>query len=214
MIASIRGEVLSRGQGWIVVAVGGIGLRVEVPDRGAVAHRGDSVALHTHLVVREDSLTLFGFLSTEELEVFGLLLGVSGVGPKSALGVLSELTPAEIALAVAQEDDKPFRRAPGIGPKTAKLITVQLIGKLDPAMFSQVHEDSVASSPDDRDVLAAVVQGLAGLGYPQQIAEDAVNDARRAGADSDEAGLLRAALVLLQPTKRGKAAQGGAESRR
>ena len=85
--------------------------------------------LHTNLIVREDALSLFGFETREELIVFALLLGVTGVGPKSALGVLSGLVVAQIAEAVAADDDAPFRRVSGIGPKTAKLIVVAARGQ-------------------------------------------------------------------------------------
>lgn len=225
MIASIRGEVLSVGAGWVVIDVspggfGGIGLRIEVPGRLSGAHIGEQIALHTQLVVREDSLTLFGFGTSEELEVFGILLGVSGVGPRSALGVLTELTPAQIAQAAATEDEKPFRKVSGIGPKTAKLIAVQLAGKLDPRAFGSVgtgtdgpQGEGAGASADPAQSVAAeraaanVVQGLVGLGYAESQAEAAVRDARDAGAPSDEAGLLRAALALLQaprlPAERG-----------
>src|SRR5690606_23501024 len=84
----------------------------------------------THLVVREDALALYGFATRDELSVFLQLLGVPGVGPKSALGVLAGMTVDVIATAVAEEDDAPFRRVSGIGPKTAKLIVVHLAGKL------------------------------------------------------------------------------------
>ena len=91
---------------------------------------GQEASLHTALIVREDDLSLFGFETRAELEVFDLLRGVSGVGPKSALGVLATLSPDDIARAVAAEDDAPFRKVSGIGPKTAKLIAVSLQGKL------------------------------------------------------------------------------------
>lgn len=202
MIASVRGEVLAAGPGWVVVDVGGVGLRVEVPGRLAAARPGAQLTLQTQLVVREDSLTLFGFETADELEVFGILLGVSGVGPRSALGVLTELTPLQIAGAVAAEDDRPFRKAPGIGPKTAKLIAVQLAGKLDPRMFAQAGEAAafggeIAETADTR-AAASVVVALAGLGYAEAQADEAVRDAALAGAPDDEAGLLRAALALLQ----------------
>jgi len=208
MISFVRGEVLAAGAGWVVVDVGpgggsgGVGLRVEVPGRLAGAHAGEQLALHTQLVVREDSLTLFGFAAPEELEVFGILLGVSGVGPRSALGVLTELTPAQIAQAAMNEDEKPFRKVSGIGPKTAKLIAVQLAGKLDPRAFA--GQDPVASAEQpatggaDERSAANVVQGLIGLGYAEAQAEAAVQDARDAGAPAEEAGLLRSALALLQ----------------
>lgn len=202
MISSIRGEVVSEGAGWVVVLVGGLGFRVEVPERVSGAHVGDSVDLHTQLVVREDSMTLFGFPTREDLEVFGILLSVSGVGPRSALGVLSVLTPVEIAQAVAHEDEKPFRKVSGIGPKTAKLIAVQLAGKLQHILLS-ARDSSSDQTPEHPATGAArtsaiVEQGLLGLGYPESQAHAAVRDAIEAGAPADEAGLLRAALLLLQ----------------
>lgn len=212
MISSIRGEVLAAGAGWVVVAVGGIGFRVEVPTRTPNAHVGDYLELHTQLVVREDSLTLFGFATSEELEVFGILLGVSGVGPRSALGVLSELTPAQVAQAAANEDEKPFRKVSGIGPKTAKLIAVQLAGKLDPRMFGEDRLASDGSAQNgqvrgqgDSASKLIVTQGLVGLGYAESQAADAVQDALDAGAPEDQAGLLRAALALLQTPRLGSA---------
>ncbi|NLA65163.1 MAG: Holliday junction branch migration protein RuvA [Leucobacter sp.] len=207
MIASIRGAVLAAGPGWVVIDVGGIGYRVEVPGRLSGAHVGAQLALHTSLVVREDALTLYGFESQDELEVFGVLLSVSGVGPRSALGVLTELTPSQIAQAIASEDEKPFRKAPGIGPKTAKLIAVQLAGKLDPRMFSATG-DAAHPTPDDSlsgddRVAVNVATALMGLGYAESQALLAVDDARAAGAAADESGLLRAALALLQQPRAG-----------
>lgn len=200
MIASIRGEVLSSGAGWVILGVGGIGFRLEVPARSVSVAPGDHVDLHTHLVVREDSLTLFGFSSADELEVFGILLGVSGVGPRSALGILSELSPAQIASAAASEDERPFRKVSGIGPKTAKLLAVQLGGKLDPRMFQEgdALAHSVTSAVSDTRVGAKVAAALTGLGYSEDQAVSAVKDALDAEAPSDEPGLLRAALLLLQ----------------
>ena len=131
MISSLRGSVLHVGAESVVVEVGGVGFAVAVPVPLARAlHLGDEAFLHTNLVVRDDALSLYGFAERDELETFALLVSVSGVGPKSALGVLSALSVDQIAEAVAAEDDAPFRRVSGIGPKTAKLIVVQLAGKL------------------------------------------------------------------------------------
>lgn len=195
--------MLGAGTGWVVIGVGGIGMRVEIPGRVAGAETGRALRLHTQLVVREDSLTLFGFPTVEELEVFGILLGVSGVGPRSALGVLTELTPAQIAQAAVSEDEKPFRKVSGIGPKTAKLIAVQLAGKLDPRAFAGAEGVAAGDAPEaaaspDAHSAVMVVQALIGLGYAEAQAESAVEDARSAGAPNDESGLLRAALALLQ----------------
>lgn len=195
--------MLASGAGWVVVGVGGIGMRVEVPSgRVSQAPVGEEVSLQTSLVVREDSLTLFGFATQSELEVFGHLIAVSGVGPRSALGVLSALSPAEIARAVAAEDEKPFRKVSGIGPKTAKLIVVSLAGKL-PALG--LDDDSSATATEDPAQLAAdaVSEGLVGLGWSDADARQAVQDAREAGAPDDHAGLLRAALALLQAARGG-----------
>lgn len=177
-------------------------MRVEVPSgRVSQSAPGDTVFLRTSLVVREDSLTLFGFATQEELDVFGHLIAVSGVGPRSALGVLSALAPAEIAAAVASEDEKPFRKVSGIGPKTAKLIVVSLAGKLSDVALAS------ASAPAATDPSAAtaeaVREGLVGLGWSDSDAERAVQDARDAGAPEDSAGLLRAALALLQGARSG-----------
>lgn len=211
MIASVRGQVLVAGSGWLVVEVGGVGLRVEVPGGRVSAHPGEEVSLHTSLVVREDSLTLYGFATADELEVFGILLGVSGVGPRSALGVLTELTPAQIAQAAAQEDEKPFRRVSGIGPKTAKLIAVQLAGKLDPRVFAGPGDAAGEGQPaaGDAGSAATVVAGLVGLGYSEAQADEAVRNAVDAGAPGTEAGLLRAALALLQAPRAGARSAAG-----
>ena len=131
MISSLRGRVAHIETDHLVVEVGGFGLSIAVPPSVVrSAHLGDELQLHTTLIVREDALSLYGFTARDELAVFTLLLGVTGVGPKSALGVLATLTVSQIADAVAGDDDAPFRRVSGIGPKTAKLIVVQLAGKL------------------------------------------------------------------------------------
>lgn len=181
-------------------------MRVEVPSgRVSQAVPGDEIDLRTSLVVREDSLTLFGFATQPELEVFGHLIAVSGVGPRSALGVLSALAPAEIARAVGAEDEKPFRKVSGIGPKTAKLIVVSLAGKLSELGLDDAVGAAPAAVENPAQATAeAVRDGLVGLGWGESDAWQAVQDARDAGAPADNAGLLRAALALLQ------AARGGA----
>lgn len=202
MIASLRGEVLAAGAGWVVLGVGGVGMRVEVPS-GRTAQRtpGEQLFLHTSLIVREDSLTLYGFDTEAELALFGILIGVSGVGPRSGLGVLSELSPGEVVRAVAAEDDKPFRKVSGIGPKTAKLITVSLTGKLAGLELDATDASPVAVDPDEA-LTEEVTEGLQGLGWNEPEARQAVLDARDAGAELSNAQLLRAALALLQRGRR------------
>ncbi|WP_306233845.1 Holliday junction branch migration protein RuvA [Agrococcus beijingensis] len=198
MISRLVGTVLAaRGQR-LVVGVGGVGLAVAVtPQCSLAAREGSEVSLHTHLIVREDELALFGFESEAELDAFELLLGVSGVGPKSALGVLAHLTPDDLARAVADEDEKPFKTVSGIGPKTAKLIILQLTGKL-------AAPRAAAAARPGADARADVLTALTGLGWPERTAADAIE--RAAVAAPDAAGatgtLLRAALAILGPAAR------------
>jgi holliday junction DNA helicase RuvA len=147
-------------------------------------------------VVREDDLSLFGFAEAEELVVFDLLRGVTGVGPKSAMGVLAAMTPAQIAVAVAEEDDAAFRRVSGIGPKTAKLIVVSLAGKL--AVPASAPSAPVTAPVTVRDHVAIA---LVGLGWPEKVAVQAVEHALATAGDADLAvpALLRLALAELGP---------------
>ncbi|WP_375400282.1 Holliday junction branch migration protein RuvA [uncultured Amnibacterium sp.] len=194
MIASLRGTVLQAIAGTLVLEVNGVGYAVAVtPDHALRVRHGDTVLVHTALVVREDDLSLFGFETPEQLAVFDLLRGVTGVGPKSALGVLAALQPAEIAGAVAAEQDAVFRRVSGIGPKTAKLIVLSLAGKLTAV---QAALPRTATAARGADVLAALV----GLGYPERAAQAAL-DAVLADRPDEAATavLLRAALAELGP---------------
>lgn len=172
-------------------------MRVEVPSGARAPRLGQGeVFLHTSLIVREDALTLFGFETLEEIEVFEHMITVSGVGPKSALGVLSAMSPQEIASAVIAEDDKAFRQAPGIGPKTSKLLIVSLAGKLD--HLPPATPAAAAAAPEVSDDRRQVLLGLQGLGWSEQQASSAVSAALEAGTPGDAARLMRAALQLLQ----------------
>jgi Holliday junction DNA helicase RuvA len=205
MISSLRGIVLRAAGAELVIEVGGVGYLVNVTPEHALSLRvGDEAFVHTFLIVREDALTLYGFLDAEQLSVFELLLGVNGVGPKSALGVLAALTPDQVAAAVQNDDDAAFRKVSGIGPKTAKLITVQLAGKLHavaPAVAATAPKASAARTVAD-DVRVALV----GLGWPEKAAAGAVDEVMAelgdAAADASAASvpaLLRRALALLGP---------------
>ena len=203
MISSVRGTVLTVAGTVAVIEVGGVGLGIQVtPQHGLTLRIGQEAMLHTALIVREDDLSLFGFATPEELTVFDLLRGVSGVGPKSALGVLATLTPVQIAQAVAAEDDAPFRKVSGIGPKTAKLIAVSLAGKL--IVPTGTTSTPTVSAPGT--IAGSVVSALVGLGWNERVAAQAVDEA--AGeADADERGsvqtLLRLALGRLGPQRTG-----------
>lgn len=197
MIASVRGTVLAAVGTTVVIEVGGVGLAVQVTPPLALSMRiGSEASLRTALIVREDDLSLYGFAEAEELTVFDLLRGVTGVGPKSAMGVLAAMTPGEIAQAVAREDDGAFRKVSGIGPKTAKLIVVSLAGKLLGITATRSHAPAFTNASDD------VTIALVGLGWPERVAMQAVEDARASAPESDRdsvPALLRLALANLGP---------------
>ena len=159
MIASLSGVVSHIGKEGIIVEVGGVGLKVFVPapfkDR---VKAGDTVYLHTHLVVRQDALILYGFETSEGREYFELLLSVDGIGPKSALSILSVMNPDSIRRAVFQEQADVFSRAPGIGKKTAQKILLYLQDKIK---SEGILEGISTVTEVDSEVLAA----LTSLGY-------------------------------------------------
>src|SRR5690554_4478766 len=172
MISSVRGVVLAAVGTSVVVEVGGVGLAVTVTPQHALAVRtGAEARLHTALIVREDDLALYGFREPEELSVFDLLRGVTGVGPKSAMGVLAAMTPEQVASAVATEDDGSFRKVSGIGPKTAKLIVLSLAGKLHVTAAAAPSSGAAATSTTSASVLAALIN----LGWSERVATQAVD---------------------------------------
>ena len=204
MISSLRGRAAFVDTDSIVLEVGGVGLTVAVtPHVAAATDVGDDVHLHTNLIVREDALSLFGFETRDELIVFTQLLSVTGVGPKSALGVLAGLSVAQIAEAVSSDDDAPFRRVSGIGPKTAKLIVVQLAGKVV-APRSAGTSGGQGRGPAS-GVAAQVTQALIGLGWSERAAAEAVASAVEEATPAERAAvpaLLRLTLATLGPARK------------
>ncbi|WP_127793579.1 Holliday junction branch migration protein RuvA [Agromyces sp. LHK192] len=200
MISSLRGRVLAAAGSSIVLDVGGVGYQVNTTPALVLACReGDEAHVHTALIVREDSMTLFGFATRDELDVFELLIGVTGVGPKSALGVLSVVSPDQVAEAVQRDDDAVFRKVSGIGPKTAKLITVSLAGKLH-APAARPAAAPVVTGTVTESVLAA----LTGLGWSERVAAEAVEETAATASESDAASvpaLLRLTLARLGPAQ-------------
>ena len=206
MISSVRGEVLEIGLDHAVVEVGGVGLAVQAtPGTLARLRRGEQGRLATALVVREDSLTLFGFADEEERELFGLLQTVSGIGPRIALATLAVLSPDALRRALVDGDLTTLTRVPGIGRKGAERLVLELRDKVTapvPAAGSAVAPVAVNGANPQRD---QVVEALVGLGFAARPAEQAV-DAVLAGDGSgggsgpgrvDASALLRAALTRL-----------------
>lgn len=161
MIAMIRGEIAARGSDHVVVDVSGVGYKVFVPRHPA----SDVVTLHTHQVVREDAQHLYGFETREELALFEMLIGVSGVGPRSALALLSVSRPAQLAAAIASGDVAALSKAPGVGKKTAERLIVDLRSKM-----GRVAIGSDGEIADADEAVAA----LRALGYTAAEAQAAL----------------------------------------
>jgi len=159
MIAMLSGTVWHIGANYVVIRTGGVGFQLFVPSGvlEQLTEVGQPVDLFTHLHVRENDLTLYGFLTREEVELFKLLLSVSGVGPKVAMALLSTVTPDALRQAVAQEEPGLLSRVPGIGTKTARAIIFHLKDKLIPA--------KAEAAPLMSDEDAAVIAALTGLGF-------------------------------------------------
>ena len=185
MIASVSGEVMRVEDDYVVVAVGGVGLLVHVPaPLRSQMHVGDTIFLHTYLVVREDMLSLYGFESREEEACFSLLLGVNGIGPKMALAILSALTVETVRRAVLSEQPELFARVPGVGKKTAQKIILYLQGK--------VSGSTLEISPTI-DADTSVLEALTALGYSVVEAQAALQSIPR-DTPHDVETRLRAAL--------------------
>ena len=187
MIGSISGTVRFKDMHSLLVDVSGVGYKVFVPtDVALEAENGESVFLWTHLSVRETALDLFGFPDRELLELFELLITISGIGPKTALGILNVASPATLRQAVASEDTSYLTKVSGIGKKNAEKIVLELRGKL---MVSK--DDRSENMRAEGDVLEALLS----LGYSERDARDAV---KRLSKDTEGTSeRVRAALKIL-----------------
>ena len=191
MIATLRGEVSQIEDNAIILEVGGVGLRVFVPAPLRTRLKaGETAFLYTHLVVREDALTLYGFESQADRELFHILLGVDGVGPKVALSVLSTMTLDAVQRAVFADEAELLSRVPGVGKKTAQKIALHLKDKLKP---TDALAKVAAMSDKDSEVLAA----LTSLGYSVVEAQAAIQAIAKDAPDDVEAR-LRLALQYFQ----------------
>lgn len=197
MIASVRGTALHVGLDRVVVDVHGVGLLVHTPPSVAASCRkGADVELATSMVVREDSMTLYGFDREGDRDAFELAQTVSGIGPRVGLAILSVLTPDELAAAVAQDDIATLTKVPGIGKKGAERIALELRDKLPHAGEAAGAAPAAGAVPAWRDQVA---EALVGLGYSAKQSTDAVEAVAADGGDGaeDTSKALRAALQVL-----------------
>ena len=203
MIAHLTGTVTAVGPTWVVLDLGGFGVKALCTPATAAAVRLDQpTTLQTSLVVREDSLTLYGFADADERSLFETATSVTGVGPRTALALLAVHTPDAIRRAVHTQDVKAFTRVPGIGPKGAQRIVLELSGKLAPPAGDGATAAAGAPAAVAGDQREKVVEALVGLGYQQKVADDAVGRVlAESGAESvteaEVAATLRAVLRSL-----------------
>jgi holliday junction DNA helicase RuvA len=175
VIASVRGEVLVRLGGEVVIEAAGIGYKLAVSSEtlSTVPAAGEQVRLFTHLVLRDDAMNLYGFASKAERELFLMLIGVQSVGPKVALAVLSGGTPRELLNAIASGDTARFQAVPGIGKRTAERIIVELREKV----AGKVSDEIVVRHTPTDDPRTLAREGLLGLGFTPQEAESLLDSA-------------------------------------
>ena len=196
MIAYLYGEPVMTGDRWVVLEVNGIGYRVNVPQPAVqeITRTTDKVKLFTYMAVREDAITLYGFLHQSEREMFSILIGVSGIGPQTALNILSQIALDDFVFAILSEDEKSLTRISGIGSKSAKRLILELRDKMKKVRESMAP--SVAGRADQhiRDAVSALVS----LGFAQKAAYDAVESAAAGTKDASIQVLIKAALTNLR----------------
>lgn len=169
MISYIRGELAAIEEEKVVVDVGGIGYGIYMPGQsmGKLPAIGAEVKLHTYLNVREDAMQLFGFLTRDDLKIFKLVIGVSGIGPKGGLSILSKLTPDDLRFAVLSGDAKAISAAPGIGKKTAEKLIIELKDKLsmDDVIQNVEAVEEISGQSGVSQIQTDAIQALTALGY-------------------------------------------------
>lgn len=168
MISSLRGTISHKDGSSLVLDVGGVGYKIHTTTTNILDLKtGEEVLLHTYLAVRENSMELFGFLEKEELEIFELLISISGIGPRTALGILNVASPKTLRQAVANEDTSYLTKVSGIGKKNADKIVLELRGKLE-----------LEASDDDKNFRTEsdALEALVSLGYSERSAREALKN--------------------------------------
>ena len=199
MIAFVRGTAVDMTEDSVIVEAGGIGYEIYMTGTDlSQIHMGEEVKIHTYFNVREDAMQLYGFRSKDDLQMFKLLLGVNGVGPKAAVGVLAGITADELRFAILSDDVKTLSKAPGIGKKTAQKLILELKDKMkleDAFELKLAHEQekAVVGLGEISDGRQEAVEALVALGYSSTDALRAVRKVTDVAPDDVE-GLLKAAL--------------------
>ncbi|HIV23489.1 MAG TPA: Holliday junction branch migration protein RuvA [Candidatus Merdiplasma excrementigallinarum] len=199
MIAFLKGKVVSVSENRLVLDVNDVGFQISITSRDAarMPSVGHQVLLYTYLSVREDAMQLFGFLSEDDLEIYRLLIGVSGIGPKAGLGILSVLSADDLRFAVLADDAKAIARAPGVGNKTAQKLILELKDKLSLEEAIEKKLDNAADGGLDlQENKNQAVQALVALGYSGSEALRAVKQVE-ISPDMDTEDILKQALKKM-----------------
>lgn len=201
MIAHLYGDITIIGENYAVIDVNGVGYRVSMTEtalRQMQAHTG-KIRIYTHLIVRDDALSLAGFLDQSELELFLLLITVNRVGPQMALAILSQITPPELVQALIGEDEKRLTRLTGVGPRNARRLILELKDRVKDRGILSVPgaEDSSGQTRED------VIEALIALGFSSRDSYDAVTKAVQGTAGTSSQALLKSALGILKEDRRG-----------
>lgn len=196
MIALLTGEPVHAGDRWVIIDVHGVGYKVQVtqPALQQLAATRGTVKLYTHMAVREDAITLYGFLHQSELEMFRILIGVTGIGPQIAINLLSQIGIEEFAMAILNEDEKALTRIPGIGAKSAKRLILELRDKMKKVGEAMIAGDTGSAAPAVRDAVSALVS----LGFADHESREAVSAAALTLHNPTVQTLIKAALVKLK----------------
>lgn len=199
MIHFVRGILAETGTDCIVVDHQGIGYLIYTP--GSVLDDlppiGNTVKIYTYMYVREDQIALYGFLTREDLRIFKMLIGVSGIGPKGALGILSTISPGQFQLAVMSGDSKAISKAPGIGPKTAQKLIIELKDKMKlEDVFPESDETTVQAGNARQDAEKEAMMALISLGYSETEAFRALKSLKLS-PDMDSEMILKLALKQM-----------------
>ena len=170
MVSYVRGELVAIEEEKVIIDVNGVGFGIFMPAQSMnyLPPIGEEVRLHTYMNVREDAIQLFGFLTKDDLKVFKLVIGVSGIGPKGGLSILSQLSPDDLRFAVMANDSKAIAKAPGIGKKTAEKLIIELKDKLSiEDVLNKVDDNEVVvgNTGASNEIQAEAVQALVALGY-------------------------------------------------
>lgn len=201
MVSYIRGELVAVEKEKVIIDVGGVGYGIFMPESamGLLPQMGNEVKLYTYLNVREDAMQLFGFLTHDDLEIFKLLIGVSGIGPKGGLSILSKLTADDLRFAIMSGDSKAISAAPGIGKKTAEKVIIELKDKLDIEQILNPSDSETKSAikmdSSANEVQSEAVQALVALGYGSTESLKAVNKVNSENMTVEE--VLKQALKNL-----------------